>query len=144
MNKVSVFLDTSVWIAGILSNRGASSAVLDLALKHEIEVMSSPDVFEEAQRNLSEKYPMSLEYFINLFHSIYPRLVEPDKEEILIAAKLINADDALILAAAMIARPDFLLTLDQRHFIKSKIVTATDLQILLPSEFLTTHRLRYV
>lgn len=140
MSKGSVFLDTSVWIAGTLSDRGASAAILDLGRKKEFPIVSSPDVFEEARRNLQNKYPLSLPYFLDLFATVHPKLVQPQKKAILKAAKLINPDDAPILAAAKVAKSEFLITLDRQHFIASGLSKKVGLNILLPSEFLNYYR----
>lgn len=133
-------MDSSVWIAGILSNRGASAAILALAEQKELQIISSPDVFEETRRNLSEKYPLSVQHFLDLFGSIHPRLVQPSKKAILKAVKLINPNDAPILAAAMRAKPNFLITLDRKHFILPKISKDAGLEILIPAEFLRQYR----
>lgn len=133
-------MDTSVWIAGTLSSRGASAVILDLGDKNEIEIVSSPDVFEEARRNLAQKYPLSLRVFLDHFGSIHPKLVQPDKKVILKAAKLINPFDAPILAAALAAKADFLITLDRKHFKASAVLEKAKIEILLPGEFLKQFR----
>lgn len=132
-----MFLDTSVWIAAILSDRGASAFILDLAARGALGIASSLDVFDEAVRNLQEKYPQRLQNFVDQFQIIQPRLVQPNKQAILKAARIINPNDAPILAAAMVSKTNILVTLDRKHFIlPKKVAKKSRIKIMLPGDFL--------
>lgn len=137
-DRPSVFLDTSVWIAAILSNRGASYVILERARYGEIVLFSSPDVFEEATRNLNVKYPKYLPVFVEAFERIHPYLLVPNKKAILHAATIVHPDDAPILAATMETEAEYLVTLDRKHFIsRARIVrNKTGIKVLTPGTFL--------
>jgi len=131
-----VFLDTSVWIAAVLSDRGASRFVLERALMNEFLVVSSPDVYEEAVRNIAKKYPHFLEEFTHMFTLIHPTLVQPHKPTLLRAATIIHPDDAPILAAAMDSGATIVLTLDRKHFLLPEhIEKESGIAVMLPGVF---------
>ncbi|MBI4049540.1 MAG: putative toxin-antitoxin system toxin component, PIN family [Candidatus Doudnabacteria bacterium] len=134
-----IFLDSSVWIAATLSEKGASAEIIRQAKNRELEIISSPDVFEEVTRNLNQKYPAKLQYFLDLFDSAGVVLVQPDKRTILRAKKLINVFDSLILAGAMKAGCEFLITLDRKHFLAPRVSNASGVQIILPGDFLRNY-----
>ncbi len=132
-----VFVDTSVWIAAVLSARGASFAVLGLARERRIDIASSKDVFDEAVRNLGLKYPDRLNSFHKVFYLIRPTFAVPQKETILAAAAMVHADDAMILAAAIEADADALVTLDKKHFLNlPELETRVGFPIIRPEALL--------
>lgn len=134
--KIAVFLDTSIWIAAILSDRGASRFVVSRALEGSIQVVSSPDVHEEAVRNLLKKYPEFFEEFAQVFRMIHPSLVHPHKRTVLRAATIVHPDDAPILAAAMDSDARILLTLDRKHFLLPRhIEKESGIAIMTPGTF---------
>ncbi len=51
IQKIKVFIDTSVLIAGVASLTGASAAVLDLCEAESIQMVISRQVLVEAERN---------------------------------------------------------------------------------------------
>ena len=134
-----IFLDSSVWIAATLSERGGSAEIMNRIINKKLQIVSSPDVFEEVTRNLNLKYPHKVQSFLVLFNSLHPILVQPDKTTVLKARKIINVFDAPILAAAMKAKCEFLITLDRKHFILSEISKITGIKILLPGDYLNNY-----
>ncbi len=134
-----IFLDSSVWIAATLSERGASAEIIEQIISKELKAISSPDVFEEVTRNLNEKYPLKVQRFLDLFASVHAVLVIPDKKTILKATELINVFDALILAAAMKSKCEFLITLDRKHFLLPSIGANSGIKIVPPGDFLKNY-----
>jgi putative PIN family toxin of toxin-antitoxin system len=138
----TVFVDTCVWIAAVLSPKGGSCAVVQALKKNDDMVMiSSPEVIEEAVRNFSKKYPKYQKEFLRYFHEVHPIMVQPKRAMIIRAAQLVHPDDAPILAAALTAQADYLLTLDKKHFITqaTSIQTQTGMYIETPGDFLQQH-----
>lgn len=134
-----IFLDSSVWIAATFSERGASAYIIQQVISKNFEIISSADIFEEVTRNLNKKYPLKLQRFLDLFAYVHAVLVEPDKQEILKATKLINVFDAIILVAAMEGNCEFFVTLDRKHFIQPKVMESVSFQILLPGDFVKNY-----
>ena len=62
---------------------------------------------------------------------------DPSHGDVLSCAKLINLKDAPILAAAIGAQADFLITLNTRHFMTDQLKSAyPSMKIVTPGEFL--------
>ena len=136
-----VFLDTSALIAGIISTTGAAREVLRLCEAGSVELLVSRQVLTEADRNISEKLPALVTDYRRWIHHISPILVEdPSRKEVAEAARVIHAKDAPILAAAMNAQVDYLITWDIRHFHKSAVMKAVRFKVMTPGEFLEEFR----
>ena len=136
-----VFLDTSALIAGIISTTGAAREVLRLCEAGVVEPLVSRQVLTEADRNLSEKLPAMVFDYRRWIHQMSPVLVEdPSRKEVSQAARIIHAKDAPILAAAVNAEADYLITWNTRHFHKPSVTKAVRFKIMTPGEFLKEFR----
>lgn len=68
---------------------------------------------------------------------------DPRQKDIERFLKLINCDDAPILASAVNSGADFLITWDRKHFIGKNLNIHSNLKIVTPGEFLKYFR-KYV
>ena|SRR3989338_466779 len=135
---IRVFLDANVYFAGIFSRAGASSLILELARKKQVAVLASRLVLREADRNLRRKTdPQTLKAF-HLFlkeTSVHILRTPPDK----VLKKYepyIHPKDVPILATAVEAGVDYLVTLDRRHFLTPKILSHfKEIKILTSGDF---------
>jgi putative PIN family toxin of toxin-antitoxin system len=142
--RLRVFLDTSTLIAGIASSRGAARAVLQLAEMGLIEVIVSRQVIVEADRNIEEKLPEMLNEYRKFIELLEPVLMDdPRKQDVERFKKVIDHDDAPILASAVNSGADCLITWDRKHFIAKNIQIHSNLKIVTPGEFLKYFR-KYV
>lgn len=137
-----VFLDSSVLVAGVISQTGASSAILDLGEAGEIVIILSKGVLVETDKVFEKKFPGLIGDFREFIKNLSPIVAaDPTAQEIREAESVIDKDDAPILAAAKKVNIHYLVSLDTRHFhshkkarqyLKSPIVT--------PAQFLTEFR----
>ncbi len=136
-----VFLDTSALIAGLISQTGAAREVLRLCEAGVVETLVSTQVLTEADRNLSEKLPGLVADYRLLIQSIAPTLADdPTPTEVSRLAGVIHSHDAPILAAAIAAEADYLVTWNTKHFHQPKVKNAVRFQIVTPGEFLIAFR----
>jgi putative PIN family toxin of toxin-antitoxin system len=136
-----VFLDTNVFIAGLASRTGASAAILDLGEAEEILIVVSRQVLVEADRVFLAKFPHLIERYRLFIRNLAPHLVDdPPRALVNAAARVIHSNDAPILAAAKAERPDYLVTLNTRHFATPQARAFVSHPILTPAEFLTAFR----
>jgi predicted nucleic acid-binding protein len=92
----------------------------------------SSDVIEECERNLRAKAPEALPLFLT-FLTLLVHRAEPTAERVAQAAATIEPKDAPIVAAAAVAKVDYLASYDRRHLLAKRaeieeaygIVTAT-------------------
>lgn len=132
-----VFIDTSALIAGIVSTTGAAREVLRLCEAGIVEALVSRQVLVEADRNLSEKLPSLVEEFRDFMRQMAPVLLnDPSPGEVRRASRVIHYKDAPILAAAIRADIDCLVTWNTRHFKKRDVTEAVRFKIVTPGEFL--------
>ncbi len=137
MKRPRVFLDASVLFAAAASATGASRAIIVLAEIGLIRVVVSLQVLEEAERNLSRKAPKALPFYRQVIASLGLEIVgEPTPDKVVECAEVIEAKDAPILAAAMEAKPDRLVTLNTKHFVVPEVIAFSKLTIQTPGEFM--------
>lgn len=135
------FLDTSALIAGLLSPTGSAHEVLRLFEIGVVELIVSRQVLVEADRNLTAKMPMLLDAYHEFLHRLNPEVVEdPNREAISRTRQVIHHADAPILAAAIGARVDYLITWNTRHFQKKSVRDFVLFPIVTPPEFLAAFR----
>ena len=135
--KIKVFIDTNVLIAGVNSVTGASATILDLCEARVLQMVVSRQVLIEADRNFAAKFPQLVGRFRQFMHNLAPLMVEdPTPESMEKAATIIDRKDAPILAAAQNANVDFLITLDKKHFLNPKTRQKVMLKVVNPIEFL--------
>jgi len=61
---------------------------------------------------------------------------DPSSEDIACWTKFLSAEDASILAAAIAAQPDYLITGDKRFFDNPNIAKKSGLRVVTPAQFL--------
>lgn len=99
--------------------------------------MVSSEVLTEVDRNVRKKLPGALRMYKHALAALRPTVQPtPSPEAIKDAAQLIHAKDAAILAAALQAGVDYLVTLDMRHFGAVAPHVATSIRIVTPGELL--------
>lgn len=110
------FLDANVLFSASLFASGNALRLIEVGRAGGCELVASPTALREAERNLARKAPQALDRFAGLRTAV---AVVPDAPPDLLLwaeAQGLPAKDALILAAAVQAGADLLVTGDRRHF----------------------------
>lgn len=134
-----VFLDSNVFIAAALSERGGSFYLLKQSRQNKIKIFSSGFVMRETAKTIKKKYPQKITEVCELLSSVPISFVkEPDIQEIQRVAELLDDfNDAPILAAGLKSKSRFLISLDKKHFFTPKIAKADlPLIVLAPKDFI--------
>lgn len=126
----TAFLDSSVVFSAVNSPLGGSSKLFTIK---SIRLVSSPTVLTEVERNVRKKLQsFHLDRFFMLADQLIVIDQKPDPKLIEKAKKVIVEKDAVILSEAKKAKSNFLVTLDQKHFL-----TAEAANFLKPQQILT-------
>lgn len=138
MPRSKIFLDSSAFIAGAISAKGAARVLLHLAEAGELEIVINEQVIEETERSLAKKSPQNLPDFRRLIKVIRPLIVKESPEDVASCLYMISdPTDAPILAAAIKSKVDFLVTHNRIHFLDDpKVAEKSGLQIGTPGEAL--------
>lgn len=132
-----VFLDSNVIFSGLYSSQGPPGMILERFIQGEFRVVISQQVLEEVVRTVANKLPEALPALRRLLESAPPEICEdPTPEEVAGWAEAINPEDAPILAAAVAAQVDYLVTGDNHFFEKPDIAERAGLRIVAPAQFL--------
>ncbi len=117
-----VFFDSSVLFAAAASATGASRALVILSELGLLRPVVCPQVFDEVERNLRAKAPAALPHFQRLREALDWEMVDdPTPEQVQDCMNVIAAKDAPILAAAIAAGPQRLITLDAHDFDRPEV-----------------------
>jgi predicted nucleic acid-binding protein len=139
MSKSRLFFDSSALIAGVLSRTGAARALMLLSEQEKLDLFISEHVIEECERSLARKVPAALPAFRNAIKDVKPKIVKaPTSEEVWACLYMISdPTDAPILAAAIKAEVNFLVTHNRKHFLDDpKVSEKSGLKIGTPGDAL--------
>lgn len=115
-DPVSVCVDADVLIAGLLSRRGASHAILVLGEMGLLTLVLPEAVVEEVRRNLSEKLAEASPLFEEFLRSVPVQVYRATAQDRQRACAFADPKDVPILAAAIGAGAPLLVTHNVRHF----------------------------
>lgn len=145
MGREKVFIDSSVFIAALLSTRGGSFFILN-DLRNEYQLIANEYVTDGVFRILDSKFSKrrALRYLFHLLIGLAEIKIvsNPSKGIVDRVSGVINKEDAPILAAAISELSNYLVTLDN-DFLENNVVDFADtkrLNILKPGTFINIHR----
>lgn len=136
---IRVFFDANVYFAGFDSPKGASAFLLELARRRKIEVYASRLVLREADRNLRAKSEKkALKSFRRYLESVKIHIVPaPDETLFKPHESYLHPKDLPVLAAALTAKSDYLITLDRRHFLTPQVLSKVKkIKVCTPADFI--------
>lgn len=139
-----LFLDANVVLDAMLSKFGLSKAVISLCAARIHKAVLSRHVIDEIEINLLIQAEMLtrrsgeglLDDYAIFLTKARPEIIQLASEgDVLAASQIIRHEhDAPVLAAAINARPDWLLHRNRKHFSKA-VADRTGLRLATPKEF---------
>jgi predicted nucleic acid-binding protein len=139
MSKSKLFFDSSALIAGVLSRTGAACVLMLFSEQGKVDLFVSEHIIEECERSLARKAPEALPAFRNALKDVKPKIITGlTNEEVHTCFYMISdPTDAPILAAALKAKVDFLVTHNRKHFLDDpKVGDKSGLKIGTPGDAL--------
>ena len=124
MPRANLFLDSSALFAGVASSTGAARVLLELGEYGLVTITISEQVIAETERALARKAPAALPAYRQALRTIGLAIQrDPSPDDVLSCRDMIaHQADVPILAAARLARVDYLVTLNRRHFVDDPAV----------------------
>lgn len=137
-----IFVDASVLFAACYSKVGASRALFQMAARGEVALVISEHVLMEVEKNLRQKAPAAWPTFRELLNLVAAEVVvKPSLQEVKSAAAYTALKDAPIVAAALNAEVDYLVTWDRKHFVNDpKVAQESGLAIVTPDRLVAILR----
>jgi predicted nucleic acid-binding protein len=140
--KVRVFLDTSVLFAALLSETGGSRLILKLGEAGAVQLWVGQRVLQEADGVLARKAPERRPLFALLLDRAQVS-VGPEPGDAVLTRTRATVDylpDAYILAEALAAEADYLVSLDRKHLVGNPRTLDLPFSVGTPGEFLIWFR----
>lgn len=132
------FLDTNVLFSGLSGSNSPPAVILDRHIEGEIVIVVSRIVLDELEGVIRRKRPAILGKLATFLAETPPDLVaDPTRDEVLVAERCINPNDAPILAAAIRSSATCLVSGNTRHF-TSDAARCAGISIYTPATYLTT------
>ena len=130
-----IFLDSNVIISGIYSPDGPPARILSLHANAKLKIIVCQLIVEEVIRTLREKKPDALPALQLFLTSAPPEIIKnPTLKEVQRWTGLLHFDDAVILAAAISAEPDYFVTGDQHFHTGQALTEKSSLRIVTPAQ----------
>jgi uncharacterized protein len=111
-----VFLDANVLFSASLFASGNAPLLIEVGRTGSCRLLTSPMALHEAEHNLTRKAPQALDRFKHVRAAVELAFDAPMDLLPWAEAQGLSVKDAPILAAAVLARADLLVTGDRRHF----------------------------
>jgi predicted nucleic acid-binding protein len=116
-DRLRVFFDADVLIAGSVSTTGASHLLVRLSELGLIQGLTCSQAVQEAERNLRRKVPAALPAFRAIVAAAEITVLPDARREWLDRVHgLAHEDDLPILASALEGKSDYLTTFNVRHY----------------------------
>ena len=118
-SRPRVFLDTGALFSAVASATGGPLMILKLGEAGAIDLWVGPRVLREAEAVMEPKRPASKAYFAVLLDRSGIRVTREASEELLAAARAVVSyvPDAEIVAEALTAGVDYLVSCDREHLL---------------------------
>lgn len=128
-----VFIDTSVLFAAVYSQSGYAHDLITLALNEKVTVILSKTILNEVERNLRKKAPQRLAPYRTLLLLLDAETSEPSSDIFESVSDYVVAKDVHVVAAAIAAQPDYLVTYDRKHLLDvPEVALRSGLKIITP------------
>jgi predicted nucleic acid-binding protein len=118
-NVPRLFVDTSALFSGLWSPQGGAYALLHMGEVGLIQLVASPDVLREIESVVRRKAPHALGLLALTLDRARLEISKPPNPTLMATSESLvpHAGDARIVAAALDASIDFLVTLDRAHLL---------------------------
>ena len=133
-----VFLDSSVVFAAVLSPAGGVRKLFLLAEAGILRLVVGPTVLQECDEVIRRKAPGSSSKLAQLLAAAQAETsAPPSKRQIETARSYVHyVPDAHVLAEAIHAKPDWFVTHDKEHFLKSRSKIKLSFEIGTPGDLI--------
>jgi putative PIN family toxin of toxin-antitoxin system len=134
---MKVVLDTSVIVSALRSRHGASNALLELAVLRPFEMLATPALFLEYEEVLHRERHRAIHGLsqnqIDAFLRGLADMMTPVRIYYQWRPQMLDADDEMVLEAALNGRADRIVTHNVRDFLPA--ASRFQLNIITPANF---------
>jgi len=131
-----IFLDTSVIIAAVMSPTGGARLLFHLAHADTVKLLVGSGVLGEAEEVMRRKAPELLGVLAQLLDEAGIEISKPPTpaQQKKAQSMLSYSPDANVLAQAMAAKPDWLVSHDKEHFVGNPALDELPFKIGTPGD----------
>lgn len=133
-----IFLDACILVTAANSPDGGSARLLQIAGEGKVKLLVTRRVVHEAKDNIIDLFGRPLwVWFARIIGPLRVSLADsPTKDEKAEWSRITHEKDTHVLAGAIKAKADILISLDRRHVLKPSVQEAFPIPIMSPGDFL--------
>lgn len=136
-----IFFDTSAYIAGLISPKGAAGELIRLVEAGILRMVVCQEVIIEADRVVALKFPELVQDNRKLFKNLAPEIApDPTTSQSKPFLEKLPRADALILCSAQQAQVSAFVTWNTNDFMGGHISSLVDFPIVVPADGLKLFR----
>ncbi|MGC9523523.1 MAG: PIN domain-containing protein [Anaerolineae bacterium] len=145
-DRPRVFLDTSVLFSAVYSATGGARQILKLGEARAVSLWVGPWTLQEAEAVIERKVPRSKAYFALLLDQAGVQVGTEASEQDVAKALAVVAyrPDARVLAEALAAGVDYLVTFDREHLLTNPETQVLPFLLGTAGDFLEWYRQRLI
>ena len=145
MSKPIVFLDSNVIFSAFRTTQSKPGKIIEMSFSGEITAYFSWFVLAEVHRNLKNKVPEVVPTFEQLIDQFpLQQIVRISAKEVDKVATYCEKKDAPVVAGAIKAGAEYLITGDEKHLIRpTQVAEKSGLKIITPAQFLDGYDTQY-
>lgn len=133
MKAPKVFIDSNVWFSAFYGSRNCEK-IVKAHTQDKIKAIISQQVLREVTKNFTQKMPSALKPFTKSI-TISPPIIIRDPLEISKYVKsLAHPKDQIILASAILAKVNYLITGNIKDFKVEEIKKKTKIEVVAPKQ----------
>lgn len=128
-----VFVDSSVLFSAVISFKGYARDLIRYGIAGRVQLVTSNYVLAEVAKNLTDKQPKAAYILDQIVKTAGWLIIDATREEVWAAAEYTVLKDAPVVAAAVKAECEYLVTFDRKHLLNpSEVAKRSGLIIAMP------------
>lgn len=136
-----IFFDTSVYIAALISPKGAAGELVRLVEAGILRMVVSQEVIIETDSVLTAKFPDLIQENRRLWKYLAPEIApDPTVNQARLFLEKLPKADAMILCSAHLAEVSAFITWNTRDFMGQHVLALVDFPIVVPADGLKLFR----
>jgi len=141
ISQYRIFFDTSAYIAGLISPKGAAGELIRLVEAGVLRMVVCQEVVIEADKVVALKFPELIQENRKLWKNLAPEIASnPTRNQAKLFLERLPRADAFILCSAKLAKVSAFVTWNTNDFIGTHISSLVDFPIVVPADGLKLFR----
>ena len=133
MKTPTVFIDSNVWFSAFYGSTNCDK-ITKAHTENKIKAVISQKVLQEIVKNFTQKMPNALDPFIKSVSVSPPKIIRNPLKIPKYVKSLAHPKDQTILSSAILAKVNYFITGNTKHFKVDEIKKKTKIKVVTPNQ----------